>query len=156
GALNVLGTGKRLDLLARFGGTTEYQIALSGRQWFGHAAEFGAAWIHVDSYNSFDAFHENSHRFKAEGFWPWVGTRRFGVVGYAEYFHITSDQDSITLRRGGDGVPRLGAGLRWDSRDRALLPRRGFFAEARWTQNGGALGGPADFREQLADARAYL
>ncbi len=164
-ALNVLGTATRVDAVARFGGTTEYQAEVSGRQFFGHPAEFDAAWIHVDSYNAFDSAHENSHRFKTEDFWPLLGSRRFGVIGYAEYFLIQLHPDSttyrgarmpLTLRPGGDGVPRLGGGFRLDTRDRAFLPRSGFFAETRFTQNGGALGGPANFWEELIDMRAYL
>jgi len=53
-------------------------------------------------------------------------------------------------------VPRLGAGLRFDSRDRALQPRNGFFAEGRLTQNGGPLGGPGDYFEGLLDLRGYI
>ncbi len=155
-ALNFLGTGKRIDLMARFGGTTEYQAAISGRQLFGKPVEFSAAWIHVDSYNPFDSSHENSHRVKSEGFWPLIKSNHFGATGFAEYFVIEEGRDSITLRKGGDFVPRLGLGLRWDSRDRALLPRRGVFAEARLTQNGGGLGGPADFWEEMSDIRVYL
>jgi outer membrane protein assembly factor BamA len=153
-ALNFLGTAKRVEVLARFLGTTEYQASISGRQLFGMPIEFDAAWIHVDSYNSFDDFHENSHRFKGDGFWPW--SEHFGMVGLAEWFWIDSDTTGITLRREGDAVPRLGAGLRFDTRDRVLLPRRGFFVETRVTENGGALGGPADFWEELLDMRGYL
>ncbi len=155
-ALNVLGTGKRLDLMTRFGGTTEYQAQISGRQFFGHSAEFSAVWIHSDSYNSFDSAHENSHRIKGEGFWPWMGNREFGMTGLAEYFWIRASSAKITLRSDGDNVPRFGLGLRWDTRDRVLIPRRGFFLEARFAQNGGALGGPADFWEGMTDMRAYL
>ena len=155
-ALNFLGTGKRVDVMARFGGSTEYQAAISGRQLFGHPVEFNAAWIHVNSYNPFDTSHENSHRFKAEGFWPAFADQHFGIIGLAEYFWIQSDSAQITLRSGGDAVPRLGIGLRWDSRDRVLLPRRGFFSETRFTQNGGFLGGPADYWEELIDLRGYL
>ncbi len=156
-ALNFLGTGKRINVMARFGGTTEYQAEVSGRQLFGHSAEFSMAWIHGDSYNSFDSTHENSHRIKAEGFWPLVGARQFGIVGLAEYFRIQSTRDSLTLRNNNvDVVPRLGVGFRWDTRDRSLLPRRGFFAETRFTENGGYLGGPADFWEEMTDLRVYL
>ena len=154
--MNVLGTGKRLDLLTRFGGTTEYQAQISGRQLFGHPAEFSAAWIHSDSYNPFDSAHENSHRIKGEGFWPWMGNREFGMIGLAEYFWIRASSAKITLRSTGDEVPRIGLGLRWDTRDRVLIPRRGFFLETRFTQNGGELGGPSDFWEEMTDMRAYL
>ncbi len=155
-ALNFLGTGKRVDLMARFGGSTEYQAAVSGRQLFGHSAEFSSAWIHVDSHNPFEKFHENSHRLKLEGFWPWLEDRRFGMTGMAEYFFIRSDTSGITLGKNSDVVPRLGTGLRWDSRDRVLHAREGLFAETRFAENGGLLGGPADYWEQLADIRGYL
>ncbi len=151
-ALNFLGTAKQVDLLARFLGTTEYQASVSGRQLFGRPIEFDAAWIHVDSYNPYDSFHEYSHRIKCEGYWPW--TEHFGAVWLGEWYWIRG-ADGITLRSGGDEVPRLGAGLRFDTRDRAYLPRRGFFAETRLTENGGALGGPADYWEELIDVRAY-
>ncbi len=46
--------------------------------------------------------------------------------------------------------------MRWDSRDRVLEPRSGVFAETRFTQNGGDLGGPADYWEEMTDLRGYL
>ncbi len=155
-ALNFLGTAKRVEVLARFLGTTEYQASISGRQLFGRPIEFDAAWIHVDSYNPFENFHEDSHRFKAEGFFPVTRTRRFGLEAMGEIFFIRSDTSGITLRSGGDWLPRLGVGLRFDGRDRALQPRRGVFAEGRFTQNGGPLGGPADYPETMGDLRAYI
>jgi len=163
--LNFLGTGSRLDVQAIFGGTTQYQAEISGRQIFGHPGEFDAAWIHVNSYNPYDSANENSERFKTEDFWPLIHSQHFGVIGYAESFQIKLAPDSITylgtriplsLRPGGDWVPRLGAGFRFDTRDRAYLPRSGFFAETRLTENGGFLGGPANFWEELLDVRGYL
>jgi len=164
-ALNLLGTGSRMDLLAIFGGTTEYQAEISGRQIFGHPGEFDVAWTHVNSYNPYDSAKENSQRFKTEDFWPLIHSQHFGIIGYAESFYIQLNPDTLTfhdarmpltLRPGGDWVPRVGAGFRWDTRDRAYLPRSGFFAETRLTENGGVLGGPANFWEELVDMRGYL
>jgi len=152
-SLNFLGTGKRVEAMARFLGTTEYQASVSGRQLFGLPVEFDAAWIHVDSHNSFGDFHEDSHRLKVDGFWPVV--KGFGPVALSEYFYLRSDSQAVTLRAGGDRIPRLGGGLRLDLRDRALLPRQGTFAELRGVWNGGFLNSPADFFELLLDVRAY-
>ncbi len=153
---NFLGTAKKVHLLARFGGTTEYKAALAGRQLIGLPVEFEAAWVHVDSYNPFESFHENSHSFRVESIWPLGPTRRYGFVQVAEGFWIQSDSSSVLLNRGGDWIPRLGFGFRWDARDRALQPRKGVYADFRLTQNGGTLGGPSDYREWQGDLRGYL
>jgi outer membrane protein assembly factor BamA len=153
---NFLGTAKKIHLMARFLGTEEYKVAVSGRQLGHRPVEFELAWVYVDSYNPFADFHEKSHSLQAMGFWPFGEMRHLGWVGYGETFWIASDSVQGTLRPAGDFVPRLGSGIRVDFRDRALLPRRGLFSEWRVTQNGGPLGGPANFTEGLWDLRGYM
>ena len=167
-SLNFLGQGIRAEFITRFGGTTEFQASLSSSRLWDLPLKYDLAALRVDSYNNFEAFHEDSWRAKldlAQGLGE-AGLPEPAYILYAgELFWMRAgDRDRegdsahsrILLDEKGDFVPRLGTGFMWDGRDRRHNPRRGLYQELRVTQNGGFLGGPADFREWLSDTRAYL
>jgi outer membrane protein assembly factor BamA len=160
-SLNFLGTGIHFELITRFGGTTEAQTSLTSSRLAGLPLQYDLALIHIDSYNDFEAFHEDSWRTKLDaalGMGEWGWPEPAYLISYAELFRLApSKGDSdVLLDPGGDWVPRLAIGARWDGRDRRHLPRRGLFQELRVTENGGVLGGPADYLEWLSDSRAYI
>ncbi len=153
-ALNLFGTGAHLELASRFGGTTEVYASLVGIEVGTWPLEYDVLLSHVDSWNHLQSFHENSWRFKVDAkkplFSKWKG------VFTGEIMTLSADRPGVTLTGGSDELPRLGAGLAWDGRDRRHLPRLGVYAEARVAQTGGWLGGAADNTEFLTDLRAYL
>jgi outer membrane protein assembly factor BamA len=160
-SVNFLGQGIRAEFITRFGGTTEAQASLTSTRLGPLPLQYDLAVLRIDSYNDFEAFHEDSWRTKLDAAlgmedWGWPGPAY--LVGAAELFHLASarSDSAVVLRSDGDWVPRLGLGARWDGRDRRHLPRLGLYQELRVTQNGGFLGGPADYREWLSDSRLYL
>ncbi len=160
-SLNFLGQGIRAEFITRFGGTTEAQASLTSTRLGPLPLQYDFAVLRVDSYNEFEAFHEDSWRTKLDaalGLEDWDGPAPAYLIGAAELFHMGSarSDSAVVLRADGDWVPRLGLGARWDGRDRRHLPRIGLYQEMRLTQNGGFLGGPADYREWLSDSRLYL
>ncbi|MDB5103824.1 MAG: hypothetical protein JWP91_1513 [Fibrobacteres bacterium] len=160
-SLNFLGQGIRAEFITRFGGTTEFQGSLSSTRLWDLPVKYDLAVLRVDSYNNFEAFHEDSWRAKldlAQSLGE-AGLPAPAYILYAgELFFLRGGKadSGILLREGGDFVPRLGTGVLWDGRDRRHNPRRGLYQEFRITQNGGFLGGPADFLESLSDTRLYL
>ncbi|MDB5049941.1 MAG: hypothetical protein JWO30_3012 [Fibrobacteres bacterium] len=160
-SLNFLGQGVRAEFITRFGGTTEFQASLSSTRLLDLPLKYDFAVLRVDSYNRFESFHEDSWRIKldmAQGLGE-MGLPDPAYLIYAGELFLLQDgkgDSGILLSGNGDFVPRLAAGLLWDGRDRRHNPRRGLYQELRVTQNGGFLGGPADYREWLSDTRAYL
>jgi outer membrane protein assembly factor BamA len=168
-SLNFLGWDIRSEFITRFGGTTELQASMSS-PWIGSwPVEYDLAALRVDSYNRFENFHEDSWRLKldlAQRVWESPQGAPLGggiahVLYAGELFLLdgggtTPDSVPILLSHGHDFVPRLGTGFLWDGRDRRHDPRRGWYQELRLTQNGGWLGGPADYLEWLVDTRVYL
>jgi hypothetical protein len=152
-ALNLLGTGAHLELASRFGGTQEAYLSLSGISIGPSWIEYDAALLRIDSWNAQDSFHESSWRSKADFLFPL--SENWKAISAGELFFIESDREGITLRSKLDYVPRLGVGLALDLRDKQRLPKAGVYAEARCTQSGGVLGGPAAFTEWLFDLRTY-
>ena len=121
--------------------------------------EYDLAAIRVDSYNHIEGFHEDSWRFKLDLAHRMGGKSQLLYNG--ELFRIKAEnldpaQRSVTLDPGGDFIPRFGGGYLWDGRDRRHNPRRGVYQELRLTQNGGFLGGEADYSEWLSDTRVYF
>jgi outer membrane protein assembly factor BamA len=160
-ALNFLGLGIRAEFIARFGGTTEAQASLSSGRLGAIPLRYDLAAIRVASFNDFEEFHEDSWRIKLDAI---HGMGEYGLpeaahliyAGELFYLENTKDDSAVLLDGNGDYVPRLGGGVLWDSRDRRHLPRSGLYQEFRFTQNGGFLGGEADYREWLSDTRVYL
>lgn len=157
-SLNFLGRDIRAEFIARFGGTTEFQASLSS-PWLGPLpVEYDLAAIHIDSYNSFEDFHEDSWRFKLDLAHRIGKAARLLYLG--EILALRAGDvppgRAVTLSGGADIVPRLGLGWLWDGRDRRIHPRRGLYQEFRATRSGGWLGGPSDYMEWLADTRIYL
>ena len=160
-SLNLFGLGIRAEIITRFGGTTEAQASLSSKRAWILPLQYDLAVLRVDSYNDFDRFHEDSWRTKLDlalGMGDYGWPEPAYILQGMELFHMSAhaSDTGILLRKGGDWLPRLSAGLRWDGRDRIHLPRKGFYQDLRLMQTGGFLGGPADYREWLSDSRAYL
>lgn len=153
-ALNLFGTGAHMELASRFGGTTEIYGSLVGIEVGTWPLEYDVLLSHVDSWNHLQSFHENSWRFKVDAKQPLGGHWKGVFTG--EFMTLSADSPGVTLTGGSDELPRLGAGLAWDARDRRHLPRLGVYAEARVAQTGGWLGGAADNTEFLTDLRGYL
>ncbi|HLP40653.1 MAG TPA: BamA/TamA family outer membrane protein [Fibrobacteria bacterium] len=158
-SLNLLGRDIRLEIITRFGGTSEMLAAISS-PWIGPLPwEYDLALIHIDSYNAFEDFHEDSWRGKLDLQRRIRGPLQLLLNG--EMFWIRDGEavpgaPTPTLSPGWDFVPRLGGGLLWDARDRRRNPGRGVYQEVRYTRNGGLLGGDAEYGEWLSDSRAYL
>ncbi len=153
-SLNFLGRDIRVEMVGRFGGTVEYMASASS-PWLGDwPVEFDAALIGVDSYNQLEGFAEKSFRFKTNLIHRIPGPIHLTYSG--EAFWISDSKAGNLLSNGNwDWVPRLGAGLLWDGRDRKVHTREGWYQEVQYTQNGGLLGGPAHFGEWLSDTRLY-
>jgi len=156
-SLNFLGQGTRSEFISRFGGTTEFQASMSSTRLGDLPLQYDLAVIRIASFNHFENFEENSWRAKLDLVHRLGGFKNLLYAG--EIFHLESTDSvsrTILLNSEGDFVPRLGGGLLWDSRDRRHDPRHGLYQELRLTQDGGWLGGPADFTEWLSDTRLYL
>ncbi len=152
-SLNFLGRDMRIELHSRFGGTTEFLVSLSS-PWMGTwPVEYDIFAVRVDSYNPLDDFREESWRVGWELLYRLRPT--WDLLAAGEIFHLESDIPEVLLNPQGDLIPRLGAGLVWDTRNRRLHPDGGFYREIRLTQSGGFLGGPANFQELLTDIRYY-
>lgn len=157
-SFNFLGRDIRLEAMARFGGTTELLAAVSS-PWLGNLPlEYDLALIRVDSYNDFEDFHEDSWRLKLDLQQRLRGRSEILYLGELFWMDATGAPPGTdpTLSPGADFLPRLGLGYLWDGRDRRHNPRAGVYQEVRLTQNGGWLGGDADYLEWLSDTRAYL
>lgn len=160
-SLNFLGTGIRAEFISRFGGTTEFQASLSSSRLGDWPLQYDFAVLRVDSYDNFEEFHEDSWRVKLDLVQAPEGAllpeaMRFLYQGELFFLRDGPDDSGVLLDPEGDMVPRLAAGLAWDGRDRRHNPRSGLYQELLFTQNGGVLGGPADYREWLSDTRAYI
>jgi len=156
-SLNFLGQGIRAEFISRFGGTTEFQASLSSTRLADLPLEYDFAILRTDSYNHFGDFHEDSWRGKLDLVHRLGGHKNLLYAG--ELFHLQTQgaaKSQVLLTPDGDFIPRLGGGVLWDSRDRTHDPRSGLYQELRVTENGGWLGGPADYSEWLADTRLYL
>jgi hypothetical protein len=160
-SLNFLGQGVRAEFISRFGGTTEFQGSLSSTRLWDLPVKYDIAVLRVDSYNRFEAFHEDSWRVKldlAQSLRESGPLEPASIIYAGELFWLQDGEgdSGVLLDPDGDFVPRLATGLLWDGRDRRHNPRKGPYQELRVTQNGGFLGGPADYREWLSDSRVYL
>ncbi len=157
-ALNLFGTGAHMEAAARFGGTTEAYASITGLEVGTLPLEYDALVSHVDSWNSYQGFHENSWRLKADFKHPFAGLSSpwLGVYGF-EFFSLESDKSGITVSESGDRLPRLALGLAYDARNRKHLPDSGFYVEARLQQTGGTLNELAsDFFDAAFENREYL
>ncbi len=162
-SLNFLGLGIRAEFISRFGGTTEFQGSLSSLRLGNLPLQYDLALLRVDSYNHFEAFHEDSWRAKLDLVHRLGNSLNLIYAGEAFFLKTDgseintggSEKSPVLLSPGGDFVPRLGAGFLWDSRNRHHNPDRGVYQELRVTENGGWLGGPADYSEWLSDTRIY-
>jgi Omp85 superfamily domain len=155
-ALNLFGTGAHLEAAARFGGTTEAYASIAGSEVAAFPLEYDLLMAHVDSWNTYQLFHENSWRFKLDTKVPVAGEDDpWLAVTSVEYFTMQSDRVGITSTGQTDHLPRLALGWAYDGRNRRHLPDSGLYVEALVRQTGGPLGGSVSNREYLLDGRWY-
>jgi Omp85 superfamily domain len=153
----LFGTGAHLEAAARFGGTTEAYASLAGLEVAAFPLEYDLLLAHVDSWNSYQLFHENSWRFKFDSKYAWLGREKpWLFVSSLEYLTMHSDIPGITATGQIDRLPRVALGWAYDARNRRHLPDSGFYLEALVRQTGGPLGGSVSNREFLLDGRWYL
>jgi outer membrane protein insertion porin family len=90
---------------------------------------------------------------------PWVGRfigRNGRMASTFAYFRMQSDKPWITLTPGGaDQWLRLGFRIGYDSRDSWIVPHRGWWTELEIMQNGGFMGGDADYTATTLDIRRF-
>ena len=160
-ALNLFGYGIRAEVQAR---TTvdpwmqakEYAFYASA-PWAGSKPiSWSAQLIRDDSWDPLRNFKDDSwnSEFDAKA----LSSLRWGglITGGFRSMQHTSDSLAWLSTHGSDWVPALGAGVVFDNRDALWDTRKGIYSEWRVTQNGGVLGGAADYTEYLWDAEGSL
>jgi len=169
--LNLMGSGIRLEAFARttvypdFFASNEYLLYITS-QWLGSLPiEYEIFIVQNDTFNSLKMYDETSLSANSDFFHRI--TRNFKILYTGEIFWVKHDDmnpdftvgdygSSMFLSESGsDIVPKLGAGILWDTRDKLLNPHYGIFQELRISKYGGFLGGPADYMELLFDFRGF-
>ncbi len=163
-ALNLFGYDIRAELQAR--GTVDPWLRAKEFAFYANAPWAGSvplSWktelIQTDSWDALRGFHDRS--LNGELDLEQMNGRNFGGIlsgGFRRLRHIGQASDPVFWLSGSswDWVPRVGAAFVWDSRDASLDTRSGVYSEVRLTQNGGILGGPADYFEMLWDLQGTL
>lgn len=169
--MNFLGSGTKITALARSTvipekfTSTEY-LAMASSRWLGPLpVEYALELTKTESYNPLKRFNENSMEAALSLYQRIRGPFRIMYTGGTYYIERDRKNETFTGRdrnydmflsqHGYDVVPRLGAGVVCDTRDRVLNPHRGVYNEIGLTQNGGNLGGQSNYREILFDFRGY-
>jgi outer membrane protein assembly factor BamA len=168
--LNMLGRGIRLELFARativpeFFRARELLFTISNR-WIGSLPlEYDVFIVYNDLYNSLKLFDETSVTGNFDFFYRL--TPNFKILATTEFYWVREDQANQNFTAGAFTSPlflgsendywvKLGFGASYDCRDRTINPHNGIYQEVRFSQYGGFLGGPADYREVLFDFRGY-
>ena len=96
-SLNFLGQGIRAEFITRFGGTTEVQASLSSPRMWNLPLKYDLAVLRVDSYNNFEAFHEDSWRAKLDL------AQGLGEAGLPEPAYILYAGELFWMRAGDRG-----------------------------------------------------
>lgn len=171
--LNILGRDIRLDFYIRTTVAptpflaTEYMLYAQSH-WIG---ALPIEWIlqltHVDSFNPILEFDERSFIFELELYHRIFS--HFKLLYTADLQAISHDTSvtAFTPKAGvshemflsdsdWDYVPKLGAGIAFDSREKIFNPHRGIYQEFRLCQYGGFIGGPANYLELLTDFKGYV
>ena len=168
--LNLFGMDIRADAYGRTSidplfSATEFQIWMLS-PWF---LEWPFSWeliiTGVNSDNPIKTFVERSFAFELDVYHPIDDS--FKLLYTADFYHFLRDDNAEEYRgyratspfflseSGPDSVPKLGFGIVYDTRSPLLNPLRGHYAELRFSQYGGLLGGPASYQEYLFDHRSY-
>jgi outer membrane protein assembly factor BamA len=157
--VNFMGQALHVDIAARtsidpaFG--TKEVILFSHSRWLFDLPVGHEMWFQfIQTYNVLKEFDEQA-AFGTLELYPHLFERVEAIIagGVLRTAHTNSAPVAFQGSGSADIVPRLAVGVRRDGRDDRGDPRSGTYAELRMTQHGGALGGPADFQEYLADLR---
>jgi outer membrane protein assembly factor BamA len=154
-SVNLFGRGIRTGARFLFGGATTFNLDV-WHPWIGddHTSLDlrSSALVRDDTLREFE---ERSVEVT-----PWVGRhwgRRGRIQGMLGWFRMRSDVGGVTLSsRNVDDWGRAGIRAGWDSRDSRILPRDGWWSEVEVVQNGGFLGGDADFVACATDVQRYV
>ncbi|MFV1987333.1 MAG: BamA/TamA family outer membrane protein [Gemmatimonadota bacterium] len=161
---NLFGRSTKASLSALFGGSTYFGLRFRDlwrrdTEWFGCCYDFQL--FHRQRRNKLDNFDEKS----TEIFFQWLYTvsERFHLGPRVMWIQLDAKNDSlgnrppVTLNPDGpDRIPGLGFAAEFDTRNLTTYPTTGWYAMLDGTQNGGFLGGPADYFRVNADVRGYF
>ncbi|MDX1393028.1 MAG: BamA/TamA family outer membrane protein [Gemmatimonadota bacterium] len=162
-APNLFGRGMKSSLKAQFGGATNFEVRLRDpwrldSEWYGCCYDLLLA--HRIRYNKLDDFDERSTEFSAQ--WLYTASERIHVGPRVTWVNLSAAEDSlgnvppVTLDADhSDRIPGLGLVAEYDSRNLSVYPTRGWYIQVDGMQNGGWLGGPADYFRFNLDARRY-
>jgi outer membrane protein insertion porin family len=151
---SLLHRGIAFSSSARFGPLTEAEVVLQS-PWRRRQKEwFDIRYTYRDRPNELDHFDEHAHEFEFR-----AGVRlkqNWRVGGRFAEIALKSDQPDITLSPDKvDHIPTLGGLLEYDGRDLRSNPHRGWKMSFDIVQNGGWVGGPADYVTAEFDIRRY-
>lgn len=168
--LNMFGHAERLEAYYKTSvypdafSAAEYMLYLQSKWVSSLPLEYEIFLVHNDSYNSLKLYNESSYMLTADFYYRL--TRRFKIIYTDDLFYVKHDPHNEIFSPGGmdmflssgasDIVPKIGFGILWDSRDNLVNTHRGIYQELRFSQYGGCLGGPADYREFLNDTRIFF
>ncbi len=151
---SLLRRGITFSSSARFGPLTETEVLLQSPWRLRQREWFDIRYNYRDRPNVLDHFIEHAHEVE---FRAGVKFRRdWRVGGRFALLDLQSDRPGITLSPDNrDHIPTLGALLEYDGRDLRSNPHRGWQTILEIGQNGGWLGGSADYITARFDFRRY-
>jgi len=161
-ALNLFGYDIRAEVQAR--GTLSPWLQAKEFAFYAsspYAGNWPVSWktemIRTDSWDPLRNFHDQSWNGELDA--SYLGSCKLGGLftsGFRLLDHGSQDSLAWLGTHRQEWVPRLGFAFLWDTRDAAMETHRGLYNEWRVTQNGGLLGGPANYLELLWDAQGTL
>lgn len=170
--MNLFGAGIHQEILGRFTVVPEPLRAKDFLSYTSIPDVFGLDMTcdltvnYFSSYNSLKLYNENSVYSVAD--FIFMLPADFSLILAVSTVNVKHDSEAATFTAENitmemfpgngtwDYVPGAGAGIVLDTRERAMNPHRGFYAEARYSIYGEKLGGDADYSEYIADFRGYL
>ena len=151
---SLLHRGVAFSSSARFGPLTEAEVLLQSPWRLRRRDWFDTRYNYRDRPNELEHFNEHAHEFEIRGGVKYL--RNWRVGGRFALMSMESEQPGITLSsKNHDYIPALGALLEYDGRDLRSNPHGGWQTIFEVEQNGGWLGGPADYVTARFDVRRY-
>ncbi len=151
---SLLHRGIAFSASARFGPLTEADVVLQSPWRLQRREWFDARYTYRNRPNELDNFREHTHEFEFRGGVKFKQNWRVG--GRFARITLKSDQPRITLSPDNlDHIPTLGALVEHDGRDLRSNPHRGWKMSFDIAQNGGWIGGAADYVSAEFDIRRY-
>jgi outer membrane protein insertion porin family len=151
---SLLRRGFAFSSSARFGPLTETEVLLQSPWSLRRKDWFDMRYTYRDRPNELEHFQEQAHEFELRGGVKFKQNWRVG--GQFAWIALKSDQPDITLSRDDlDNIPTLAALLEYDGRDLRSNPHHGWQTMIEIGQNGGWLGGDANYFTARVDVRRY-